>query len=72
MHSKGQCKVHTFYECKYLGNNQLKIKQHLLLPSNIKLFMGFRWACLNLTLTNFKGQGQDGEHFDEKYRENVG
>ena len=40
----------------------------LLLPSNRKSCIGFRWAYSHLT--SFTGQGQDHAYFDSKYLEN--
>ena len=41
-----------------------QLEQTLLLPTHRKSLIGFRLVYLHLTLTHFKGQGQDYAHFD--------
>ena len=49
---------------------EIKIRQQLLLPSNMKSYLGVRLAYLHLALTNSKGEYQGHAHFDFEYLEN--
>ena len=43
------------------------MSQQLLLPSNMKSYVGVQLTYLHLTLTISKGQSQGHAHFDDEY-----